>query len=222
MTAETAKIKEEAQWAAGLVEKLANTDGDVKLNGPSLAGCKGVAFLKAAKASLGVTVARGNGFVIRKIAQQDDATGRVRWSAPVFFEVSQLGVGVSLGFQSVTSCQLLLTDQGVSRFAGIESTMGVQMGVVNNDGTGIPAGTVGVTTSVDTTISAGTVGLCYSLAEGLLVDFSFNGTDTRPDTEFNDMLYGSTHVADVLAGMGPTFPEMQPVYDALSAVMAKK
>ncbi|KAG2500231.1 hypothetical protein HYH03_001809 [Edaphochlamys debaryana] len=218
--AETARLKEDAQWAAGLVAKLANTGTDVVLQGSSLTTCKGVAFLKAMKAGLAITVARGNGFVIRKVEQDDK--GHVRWSAPVFFDVNQLGVGASLGFQSVESCQVLVTDKGVSRFAGIEATMGVEMGMLNTDATGIPAGTVGKTTNVDTEISAGTVGLCYSMAEGLLVDFSFNGTDTRPDTEFNTKLYGSTHVDDVLMGQGPTFPEMQPLYDALSAVMAKK
>ena len=52
-------------------------------------GAKGVVFLQAAAAAVGLTAFRGQGFVVAKV----DGT----WSAPAFIKLSTMGMGLSLG-----------------------------------------------------------------------------------------------------------------------------
>jgi lipid-binding SYLF domain-containing protein len=52
-------------------------------------GAKGVVFLQAAAAAVGLTAFRGQGFIVAKV---DGA-----WSAPAFIRLSTLGMGFSLG-----------------------------------------------------------------------------------------------------------------------------
>ena len=52
-------------------------------------GAKGVVFLQAAAAAVGLTAFRGQGFIVAKV---DGA-----WSAPAFIRLSTMGMGFSLG-----------------------------------------------------------------------------------------------------------------------------
>ena len=52
-------------------------------------GAKGVVFLQAAAAAVGLTAFRGQGFVVAKV----DST----WSAPAFIKLSTMGMGLSFG-----------------------------------------------------------------------------------------------------------------------------
>ena len=52
-------------------------------------GAKGVVFLQAAAAAVGLTAFRGQGFVVAKV----DGT----WSAPAFIKLSTMGMGLSFG-----------------------------------------------------------------------------------------------------------------------------
>ena len=60
-------------------------------------GAKGVIFLQAAAAAVGLTAFRGQGFIIARV---DGA-----WSAPAFIRLATMGMGLSLGgMLSVPSC----------------------------------------------------------------------------------------------------------------------
>ena len=52
-------------------------------------GAKGVIFLQAAAAAVGLTAFRGQGFIIARV---DGA-----WSAPAFIRLATMGMGLSLG-----------------------------------------------------------------------------------------------------------------------------
>lgn len=52
-------------------------------------GAKGVVFLQAAAAAVGLTAFRGQGFVVAKVDGQ--------WSAPAFIRLATMGMGLSLG-----------------------------------------------------------------------------------------------------------------------------
>ena len=52
-------------------------------------GTKGVVFLQAAAAAVGLTGFRGQGFIIAKVDGN--------WSAPAFIRMATVGIGLSLG-----------------------------------------------------------------------------------------------------------------------------
>ncbi len=52
-------------------------------------GAKGVVFLQAAAAAVGLTAFRGQGFIVARV----DGS----WSAPAFIRLATMGMGLSLG-----------------------------------------------------------------------------------------------------------------------------
>ncbi|KAG2500244.1 hypothetical protein HYH03_001822 [Edaphochlamys debaryana] len=175
---------------------------------------EGLAFLRVHKGGLALTVAKGAGFVIRKL--EHDRHGNSRWSAPVFFTVSQFGLGLSVGFEAVESCLVLKKQEAVDWFTKERESMGADLGTLTTDvASGIPAGAMGKTHGFDMELDKAEPTMCFSLAKGMLANLSFNGTDTCPDKDLNKKLYGDTPLVDVLAGKVPTFQEMMPLYDKI-------
>ncbi|KAG2500238.1 hypothetical protein HYH03_001816 [Edaphochlamys debaryana] len=178
--------------------------------------CEGLAFVKAAKGGLGLTLAHGHGFVIRKLDQDRHANSR--WSAPVYFKVSQLGLGAAVGYESVESILALMSYHSVVRFTEEHKVMGTDLGLVTTDGamSGVPAGTFGTSNHMDVQADNEHAVFAYSQAHGLLANLSINGTDTHPDKDMNHKLYGDAPLAEVLGGKVPTFQELTPLYRMIS------
>ncbi|KAG2438558.1 hypothetical protein HXX76_005109 [Chlamydomonas incerta] len=175
--------------------------------------CEGLAFVKASKGGLGVTMARGHGFVIRKLDQ--DRFGNSRWSAPVYFYVSQMGIGLSAGYETSESIIALMSFSSVMHFVAGHSVMGTDLGLMSTEGamSGVPAGTFGRNSHMDVQADNTSASFCYSLSQGLLANVSITGTGTHPDKVLNDKLYGEgTLLADVLQGKTDTWHEMHTLY----------
>ncbi|KAG2500239.1 hypothetical protein HYH03_001817 [Edaphochlamys debaryana] len=210
------QLETDATWAAELITKLCTTGGDDAMKPGIVNACEGLAFVRVAKGGLGVTLARGSGFVIRKLDQ--DRFGHSRWSAPVFYTVSQLGLGLAAGYESVESVLALMTPTSVHRFTEEHQVVGTDLGLVTTDGamSGVPAGTFGTSNHMDVQANNANAVFAYSLAHGLLANVSINGTSTYPDTALNAKLYGEMPLKDVLAGKLPTFKEFLPLYRRIS------
>ncbi|GIL77765.1 hypothetical protein Vretifemale_7213 [Volvox reticuliferus] len=175
--------------------------------------CEGLAFVRISKGGLGLTVARGSGFVIRKLEQ--DRFGNSRWSAPVYFNVSQLGFGVAIGYEAADSVLALMSYSSIMRFTHDNAVVGTDLGLVTTDGamSGVPAGTFGRTSHMDVQADNTNTVFAYSVSAGLLVNLSINGTETSPNHVLNKKLYGNdTSIEDVLNGKIHTFKQMLPLY----------
>ncbi|KXZ52249.1 hypothetical protein GPECTOR_10g880 [Gonium pectorale] len=206
----------DAAWASELISKLVHSGGDDAMKPGILNACEGLAFVRVAKGGLGLTVASGSGFVIRKLDQ--DRFGNSRWSAPVFFNVSQLGLGVAVGYESVESVLALMSLATVHRFAMDRSAVGTDLGLVTTQGamSGVPAGTFGRTSHMDVQADNSNAVFAYSLSHGLLANISINGTETYPNKELNNKLYGDTPLEAVLDGKVKTFADLLPLYRAIT------
>ncbi|GLC38266.1 hypothetical protein PLESTB_000939500 [Pleodorina starrii] len=206
------QLAKDAEWAAELITKLITAGGDDAMKPGIVNACEGLAFVHVAKGGLGITLARGSGFVIRKLDQ--DRFGNSRWSAPVFFTVSQIGFGVALGYQSVDSVLALMSYSSIERFTHDKAVVGTDLGLVTTEGatSGVPAGTFGRTSHMDVQADNTNAVFAYSSSAGLLFNLSVNGTQTWPNRDLNRMLYGDTPLEDVLHGRTATFQEMLPLY----------
>ncbi|PNW81874.1 hypothetical protein CHLRE_06g264050v5 [Chlamydomonas reinhardtii] len=216
------QLAADAAWAAELIEKLTHIGGDESMKPGIVNACEGLAFVRASKGGLGVTMARGNGFVIRKLDQ--DRTGNSRWSAPVYFFVSQMGIGLSAGYETSESVLALMATSSVMHFAVDHSVMGTDLGLMSTEGamTGVPAGTFGRNSHMDVQADNTSASFCYSLSQGLLANVSITGTGTHPDKAVNDKLYGEgTPITDVLQGKTDTFQELQVLYRQIAATGRK-
>ncbi|GLC38273.1 hypothetical protein PLESTB_000938600 [Pleodorina starrii] len=205
-------LADDAKWAAELITKLVSTGDDNAMRPGIVNACEGLAFVHVAKGGLGLTLARGSGFVIRKLDQ--DRFGHSRWSAPVFFTVSQMGFGVAVGYESVDSVLALMSYSSIERFTHDKAVVGTDLGLVTTEGamSGVPAGTFGRTSHMDVQADNVNSVFTYSMAAGLLVNFSINGTETSPNNDLNRKLYGDTPLEDVLHGRTATFQELLPLY----------
>jgi lipid-binding SYLF domain-containing protein len=76
-----------------------------KLNGAVLNSAEALAFINSTKGGLGLTLAHGYGFLIRKLDQ--DLYGNSRWSQPLFFTLNQGGFGLAAGEQLVRLVQAI-------------------------------------------------------------------------------------------------------------------
>ncbi|KAG2435513.1 hypothetical protein HYH02_011807 [Chlamydomonas schloesseri] len=207
----------DAAWAAELIEKLTHAGGDEAMKPGIVNACEGLAFVKASKGGLGVTMARGHGFVIRKLDQ--DRTGNSRWSAPVYFQVNQMGIGLSAGYETSETIIAFMSFSSVLNFVGGHSGMGTDLGLVSTEGAmcGVPAGTFGTSTHMDVQADNSNASFCYSLSHGLLANVSITGTETHPDKTLNDKLYGeATALNDVLQGRTDTFHELHTLYHKIA------
>ncbi|GIL49928.1 hypothetical protein Vafri_6230 [Volvox africanus] len=213
----TKHLDDDAHWASELITKLVSIGGDDAMRPGIVNACEGLAFVRASKGGLGLTIARGSGFVIRKLDQ--DRFGNSRWSAPVYFNVSQLGFGVALGFESADSVLALMSYSSIMRFTHDNTAVGTDLGLVTTDGaiSGVPAGTFGRTSHMDVQADNTNTVFAYSVSSGLLVNLSINGTETSPNHTLNKKLYGNNaSMADVLNGKIQTFRELLPLYRKIS------
>ncbi|EFJ53129.1 hypothetical protein VOLCADRAFT_127387 [Volvox carteri f. nagariensis] len=209
-------LADDAAWASDLITKLITTGGDDAMRPGIVNACEGLAFVKAAKGGLGLTVARGSGFVIRKLDQ--DRFGNSRWSPPVYFTVSQVGFGAAVGYEAVHSVLALMSYSSILRFTQDKTVIGTDLGLVTTEGAmgGVPAGTFGRTSHMDVQADNSSTVFAYSLSAGLLVNLSINGTEIWPNQEFNNKLYGDTPLEDILNGKVGTFKELLPLYRKIS------
>ncbi|KAG2490548.1 hypothetical protein HYH03_010942 [Edaphochlamys debaryana] len=208
-----ARLEGDAKWAAELVGRLCT--GGSGMPASLLRKCEGLAFVRVSKGAFGFTVAHGPGFVIRKVDQ--DAEGNARWSPPVFFMLNQIGMGLALGLQWVESCWVLMTRSAVEGFTLPRSNVGIDLSFAKTDEmSGIPAAVLGTCSVADRESGQDAPSHCYSLASGLLANFSFNGTDTAPSRSLNTQLYGDHPLPGVLAGELPPFAAMAPLYDKIT------
>lgn len=207
------KLAQDAQWAAELMDKLINTKSDDAMRPGILNACTGLAFINTAKGGLGLTFARGSGFVVRKV--EHDSFGHSRWSPPVYFKISQMGVGITAGYESVQSCLALMNLNSILKFTRDRTIVGTDLILVSTDGgmAGMPAGTFGSMAQMDVTGNHDNSCFAYSVASGALLNISINGTEVYPDTDANKKLYGEEpDLEAVLAGKTATFAEFLPLY----------
>ncbi|KAG2500242.1 hypothetical protein HYH03_001820 [Edaphochlamys debaryana] len=215
-----AQLDADAKWAASLLDKLCQSGSIYAMPPDCVKNCEGLAFLRVTKAGLGVTLARGTGFVIRKLSRKDEH-GHMRWSDPVYFTIKQIGIGAAAGYETVESCVVLNTVHAVDNFVdrgslGVDALAGTTEGI-----RGIPAGALGNNATSDVQVEFNLefadATKCYSLASGALASVAFTGTDVSHDQDRNSALYGGVPVAHVLSGMmAPRFQEMTPLYDKIT------
>jgi len=161
-------------------------------------GAKGVIFLQAAAAAVGLTAFRGQGFIIARV---DGA-----WSAPAFIRLATMGMGLSLGGEMVDMVAILYTQADVDQyksddFKATANRMGNGL-LAKHDASGPPKEPA-----------------VYSARSGKLMDFSLNRGSIEHDKLANARAYG-THVSpdDVLSNRVDPPSHMKEFYKELTGL----
>lgn len=205
------QITERAEKAAALVVMMSHSWADESLTKADVEQCAGLAFFDAWRAGLGISVGKGSGFLIRKL--QDS------WSAPVFFDVTQGGVGLGFGFQTVEAVVVMSSMDGMiklcegktHKFGAELITMTAGQGTVSNM-------TYGQVEKVP--VNHVREDRAFAKSEGgILLNIGVTGTELEPDHDLNLKLYGAAKMEDVLAGAVPIMPELAPLYQKLDSMI---
>jgi len=210
-------LQTQAAWGSELLCKLVQGEaaGQLdRLNPSVLNSCQALAFVNSRKGGLGLTLASGYGFIIRKTNQ--DQYGNSTWSNPLFFKVSQTGIGFSGGYQHVQSVLALLTAGAIDLLKNGTTRMGTDLGLFSTDGaiTGMSGGAaLGSSQHLGINVDQDRSTFCYSLVDGAYLELSLHGSTITPDHNSNKTLYGELSADDILAGKaGPrAFDELLPL-----------
>lgn len=171
--------------------------------------CKGISFIDTKQGGLGVSVSRGRGFTIQRL---DDASSKTpSWSGPCFVNVTDLGIGLTVGYNQIATVVILGNQAAVDKVKKNEPTFMVDGSLI-----------LGKDSAITGTREDGLTAIPFSLADGALVDLSFKGGAAIIHTKKNQSVYGNGITAEgILDGKVPAPPEFQPLYAALAELIAK-
>lgn len=202
--------------AVELLKVLTRQDeGDTKrphmtsgMPGHEITQAAGVAFLFSTKAGLGLTASSGEGFVLAKVV------GSPGWSAPLLFNASSGGVGISIGYAEVESLTILDTTASVLEFlktqVSLESHLSAAIG-------SRLAGDVSEPALDFKNPKQSLKKFTYSVDKGFMVDASWNGSGITVKDEDQAHIYGpGVAKSDILSGQVKAPPYVSELYKALN------
>ena len=131
-------------------------------------GSKQAAFGIGAKFGRGYAVCREN---------------HARWGAPAAIRVEGGSFGFQIGISNTDVVMLLMNERGMRRLLEDKFTLGGEATVA--------AGPVGRQTAANTDVQMSAEILSWSRSKGLFAGISLQGATLRPDTDANQILYGS-------------------------------
>mmetsp|Transcript_18492 Transcript_18492/g.48213 ORF Transcript_18492/g.48213 Transcript_18492/m.48213 type:complete len:301 (-) Transcript_18492:1166-2068(-) len=206
-------LYKQAQWAAGLLEELAEgPDPATRLPPQVIISCEALCFTNAQKGGFGFTGGYGYGFIIKKVKQEEDGTSK--WSPPYFFTISQAGMGVSFGYQHSQTVMALVNQSAIDLFMSGGYRAGSDMGFYSTDGalTGMAAGILGWRQQ-----RSQKDGFSYSHVMGAYTEYGVHGSRVGSDWSTNSKLYEHVNGEEVLQGMVTRrFPEVDCLYEVIN------
>lgn len=210
-------VKQNAQWAAGLISTLMFSPAEeYRLHESELASCKGLAFVDCTKGALGLVAAKGQGFVIRKLPAG-------RWSNPLFFSVAQLGLGISAGLNHIQSIMVLNSEEAIRKLCFKDKdhlTLGVdlQLTAVGGGIASQPAAGLGPSNHSSVADTAANCRV-FTMSTGQLINVCIAGTEVHPADSINFALYSAKpHKEDILNGnVHPWDDQLQPLVQKLAS-----
>eukprot|EP00884_Botryococcus_braunii_P003410 jgi/Botrbrau1/1306/Bobra.0063s0023.1 len=209
-------IKDEVARAVSLLKILTQNDPPEHpygtVNPKALFKSKGLLFYHTRKVGLGIGFKWGSGILI---AHLQDEEGRVSWSAPCLFKIKEASFGLLAGAGSVQTLLLLGSKKALEQVTKGQPTIGNDFKVV--------AGNKVDNISEDAGASEHNDAICYSLADGAMVDFTINGGKISVDTDANVALYGPgitpEQILTTSASNSPvSLPGVSELYEALQLV----
>ena len=197
----------------------------------------GLAFVRASKVVLGVSVHAGSGIVISRLS---DGT----WSAPSAIGTCGIGLGLQFGLEVAEYIFILQTQESLNHFrSGGSFTIGGNVGAAvagmgrEAYGAASASGTCGATEMLkddeynDNDSNEGnkqsTVGIApivaYAKSQGLYIGVSLEGSRIFVRNDINSRTYKfacgrDVSAYDILSGKVPTPPEAEDLYAALHSV----
>jgi lipid-binding SYLF domain-containing protein len=178
----------------------------------------GLAFVQNWKAGFGLSVTRGQGFLLSKLlAGVQGPAGTHGWSAPCFIHLEGLGAGLTLGYSSVQSVLILEKADALSRMANekqetiIDPDLNFNVPILfqfhaNQE----PSLDYRHGTSLKYSRE-------YSMSSGMMADLSFKAGYYKVHEDLNKAFYGPhVTVSDILAGKAIPPHEVMPLYAELA------
>lgn len=202
------RLVDKGKWAIEVLDLLHKAEPYERALRPSaIGGCEGLVFMNVTKAGLGIEFALGEGFIIKKL------DGGHRWSAPVFFSMKQLGVGLSLGVEGVEAV-LVVNEEGMQKILSLAHGNQIKLGsdlLFTSAGGGLPSGGHGRVDQVHGT------SVMYETSTGMMImNLAINGTEMHMKKQLNGELYGGMADEEVLAGGVPAPKEFELLYKKLT------
>uniref|UniRef100_A0A1D2A6F9 Ysc84 actin-binding domain-containing protein n=1 Tax=Auxenochlorella protothecoides TaxID=3075 RepID=A0A1D2A6F9_AUXPR len=193
--------------AEEVIDKLISRDelqtGAAAMPSRELFFASGIAFFFLKKVGVGITGGSGQGFILSKVIDKHatdnpaitsaDAQASAKWSAPLFLKVKAGGIGISVGYTTISSCVIVDSPEEVKKFAG--SRLGVG---------GCITGALGESAGAHLSFghNENKTFFSYNLVNGVIANMlSVEGLRTFVDTKSMESVYGAGWTAeDVLSG----------------------
>jgi lipid-binding SYLF domain-containing protein len=145
-----------------------------------------IVFPAVKKVAVGVGGSYGRGAMTCRTG--DAFTGP--WSAPTLMALEGGSIGFQIGGQSTDFVLLVMNDQGAASVLGSKVKLGADASAA--------AGPKGRTAGAATDVVMKAEMLTYSRARGLFAGVSLEGSTLRPDSDANELVYGSPIPARVI------------------------
>ncbi|KAK9815708.1 hypothetical protein WJX72_008380 [[Myrmecia] bisecta] len=172
----------------------------------ALKTAQGLAFTWTTRAALGVGITTGSGFAIALLGEVGGK--KRRWSAPCFFYINKLTLGLSYGMGRIDTCVVMRSQEVVNAFKHGQAIFGLD--------TRFLVCAEEASRSLSTNESA----TPYSIADGAMVDVSLNGGALLLDRTENHRFYGSEATGEsIVSGQVPSPDEFKSLYNALNALL---
>lgn len=190
-------------------------EGDTKrprvtsgMPGHEITQAAGVAFLFSIKAGLGLTASSGKGFVLAKVV------GSPGWSAPLLFNATTGGLGISIGYAEVATLTILDTTAAVLEF------LKTQVSLESHLSAAVGSRLAGDATEPAFDFKSPKQSLkkfSYSVNKGFMLDASWNGSGITVKDEDQAAIYGSEVTkSDILSGQVKAPPYVSQLYKVLN------
>jgi len=200
-------LEKDVGSATALVQKLTSRKEELQASLPvgtdplprsDLAFANGLLFTFHRKIGAGVSIDTGHGFIIAKLPAPPDSPIPWQWSAPLFIDVSSIGIGLTLGYSEFETITVLDDSEAVQSFTKsmieLDSDIGAAAG--SKAGVKLPSTAVNLGKA---SMSGKT--FSYSLSKGVMVDLSLTGLKYSVDERRCHAHYGpSISPADIIAG----------------------
>lgn len=212
-------VKADAERALAMLKKMAeepSMEGTAKLSKTAmipldfLKRCKGIQFVTTRLGGLLVSVELGHSFVIQRLGA--DERGNSQWSGPCFGTISNVGLGLTAGYDALSTIVILGNQMTVDKLKKSDSKFGVDIDLI--------AGKESSLSQTDSNwTEAETAAIPYTLAGGALLNVSFKGGAHTINTKKNRAVYGPDASPEaILSGQISAPPEFQPLYDLINSL----
>lgn len=229
-----------AHAAAALTQRLATRGGGAggpaereQLLPPSyIAHAQGLAFLFTSKGGLGLSFEHGWGCVIQRLGKRavdaegggaDGCLDGCVWSAPAFVRINNVGVGLTVGYDSLETVLVLPNRSHVSAFQRTDVDLTIDAGlVVGRNREVVDEETVDSPTLAGGALQRAPAPIPYSVGDGALFDLSLKGGICSADERMNWSVYGANATAsEILEGQHAPPAEFAPLYAVLTAIASQ-